>query len=82
MNVFLLFLTLEIFKLTGQYKYQIAEDVMADTLSTKEIIYRASLKISRGMKNAVSTAIASGIGILIRNKNVTSEKHKTENLLK
>ena len=43
-------------KLTN--RYHLIEDVMADILSTKEIIHHAALVIPKGMENAVSISIA------------------------
>ena len=48
----------------------------------KEIFQRATLEIPKEMKNEISISIAFSIHILIRNENITSEKHKTKNHLK
>ena len=55
---------------------------MKNTLSTKEIIHCATFTIPKGVKTAVSIPSAFGGDILIRNEIITSEEHKTENVLK
>ena len=52
---------------------------MSDTLSTKEVIQRATPWDYQLMKNAVSD---SSVDILIRNENRISEEHKAKNRLK
>ena len=41
---------------------------MTDILITREMIKRATLGISKGIKNAVSSSIAFSVDILIRNE--------------
>ena len=53
---------------------------MTDISNTKEIVKRATLGILNRINNAIS--IAFGVDILIRNKNLYSEEHKTKNCSK
>ena len=55
---------------------------MMDMRSFKEIIHRATLRIPKGMKNAVFISIAFFLDVLIRNENIISKEHKTKNCLK
>ena len=41
------------------------------------MIGRATIGTPKGMKNAISISIASGVDILIRNENIVSEEQKT-----
>ena len=54
---------------------------MTDILNTKEIIQRATLLISKGMKKiAISIPIAFSIDTLLRNENIISEERKSKNV--
>ena len=53
---------------------------MIDILSTKEVIFHATLGIPKGMKNAVFIFIPASAKSLIRIEKVASEELKTRNL--
>ena len=46
----------------------------------KDIIQRATLRIPKGMKNAVSISTAFSIDMLIRNENIISKERKTKSV--
>ena len=49
--------------------------------STNEIIHRRTLRIPKGMNNAVSISIASCVDILLRNEKRTDGEYKTKDRL-
>ena len=55
---------------------------MTDILSTKEVVQSATLRIPKGMKNAISISITVSNHILIKIENIISEEYKTKNRLK
>ena len=68
-------ITSEIFQLTNRHRYQF---IVTDILSTKELIRHATLWIPKLMEKLISISIAFSVDILIRNKNLASEEHKTK----
>ena len=57
---------------------------MSNILHTKEITHLATLGIPKGMKNSIPILflLPPDVEFLIRNENVTSEEHKSEDRLK
>ena len=54
-------ITSEIFQLIYRYRYQFVGEVMTDMRSIKEMIQCVTLRIPKGMKNAISISIANMI---------------------